>query len=82
MILEYVEGEKLTHETLKELAPQQKTRFYKSLASIFIQLRRLEFGFIGRLVHRNGSFTVGNPVATIDINAQALEGLHPHKILR
>ncbi|CAI6045170.1 unnamed protein product, partial [Clonostachys chloroleuca] len=82
MILEYVEGEKLSYKTYQEFTPERLVRFYISLADIFIQLRRLELDAIGRLTHReDGSFTVGNPIATIDLNAQALERLRPSRVL-
>ncbi|CAG9986456.1 unnamed protein product, partial [Clonostachys byssicola] len=82
MILEYMEGEKLTHKTYEEFTQEQLLQFYVSLADIFIQLRRLEMDAIGRLTHReDGSFTVDRPIATIDINAQALERLQPSQVL-
>lgn len=82
MILEFVEGEKLSHKIHQEFTPERRMQFYTSLADIFIQLRRLELDAIGRLMCReDGTFTVGNPVATMDINAQALEGLRPSQVL-
>ncbi|KAK7413645.1 hypothetical protein QQX98_007470 [Neonectria punicea] len=82
MILEFVEGEKLSHKRYQEFTPGQRTQLYHSLADIFIQLRRLEFDAIGRLLSQDdGSFTVSNPIATIDLNAQALEGLQPSQVL-
>lgn len=82
MILEFIEGRKLSHKTYREFTPDQQIQFYNSLADIFLQLRRLELGAIGRLMRReDGSFTVSNPIATMDLNAQALEGLQPSHVL-
>ncbi|KPM42264.1 hypothetical protein AK830_g4257 [Neonectria ditissima] len=82
MILEFVEGKKLSHKAYQEFMPEQRLQFYASLADIFIQLRRLEFDAIGRLLRReDGSFTVSSPIATMDLNAQALEGLQPSQVL-
>jgi hypothetical protein len=72
----------LSHNTYQRFTPDQKALFYTSLADILIQLRRLELDAIGRVSQRpDGSFTVDQPVATIDMNAQALEGLRPSRVL-
>ncbi|KAL5583750.1 hypothetical protein FOVSG1_015101 [Fusarium oxysporum f. sp. vasinfectum] len=82
MILEFVEAENLSHKKYHAFTREQQQQLYQSLADIFIQLRRLEFDAIGRLTCRDdASFTVSHPIATIDINSQALEGVRPSKVL-
>ncbi|KPM34283.1 hypothetical protein AK830_g12291 [Neonectria ditissima] len=80
IILEYVEGQKLSYTQLKTLTDEQKTRLYTSLADIHLQLRRLEFPSIGRLTCGPDGFKVSRQATTIDINMQELEGLQPSKI--
>ncbi|KAH6716161.1 phosphotransferase enzyme family protein [Leptodontidium sp. MPI-SDFR-AT-0119] len=80
LILEYVEGQKLSSVKLKTLSDEQRTHLYTSLADIHIQLRRLEFPSIGCLTCGPDGFEVRKKTATIDINMQELEGLEPSKI--
>ncbi|KAL1863168.1 hypothetical protein VTK73DRAFT_6360 [Phialemonium thermophilum] len=80
MILQYVEGRRLSYAQLRTLTEQQQNCLYTSLADIHVQLRRLEFPSIGRLEHSPDGFHVRKPVTTIDINMQQLEGLNPYKI--
>lgn len=80
-IIEYLEGQKLNAVELRNLESAKKARFNASMADFFVQLRRLEFDAIGRVVQRNGDFVVDRPPATIDINSQALEGLQPEKVV-
>lgn len=80
VILEYVEGQKLSGVWLKSLSDEQRKHLYTSLANIHIQLRRLEFPSIGCLARGPEGFHVRKKVATIDINMQELEGLHPSEI--
>lgn len=80
LILQYVEGEKLTFQRLNALTPEQRQGFYSSLADIMIQLRRLEFPSVGRIVRRGNSFEVCKTVASLDTNMQELEGLEPSRV--
>lgn len=81
LILEYVEGQKVSFALLKTLSDKQQARFYTSLADIYIQLRRLEFPSIGSLTQVQDSFIeVRNKTISIDINNQELEGLRPSAI--
>lgn len=75
IILEYIGGEKLSYTRMRQLTAMEKEVLYSSLADIYIQLRRLEFPSIGRLVHRHGDFHVGLKTSSIDFNMQQLEGL-------
>jgi hypothetical protein len=82
LILEFIQGNKLSHNIYQQFAAEQRTHFYTSLADILIQLRRLELDAIGRVTQRqDGSFILDQPIATIDVNAQALEGLRPSRVL-
>lgn len=80
LILEYVEGQKLSFAQLQTLSDEQRTCLYTSLADIHIQLRRLEFPSIGCLTHGLDGFKVCKKAATIDTNMQELEGLQLSKI--
>ncbi|KAF4472819.1 phosphotransferase enzyme family [Fusarium albosuccineum] len=54
----------------------------RTLGACTPSCRRLEFDAIGRLLSQDdGNFTVSNPIATMDLNAQALEGLQPSQVL-
>ncbi|KYK61367.1 phosphotransferase enzyme family protein [Drechmeria coniospora] len=77
IILEYVAGDRLSADRLKSATQMQKGNLYKSLAEMYIQLRRLEFPSIGRLVRRDGGFEVDRQVVTIDTNCLQVEGLDP-----
>ncbi|KAF4626308.1 hypothetical protein G7Y89_g11853 [Cudoniella acicularis] len=80
LILEYVEGLKLTYADFKKLSDEQRTRLYTSLADIYIQLRRLEFPSIGCVTREPDGFEVRKRTVTIDLNMQELEGLAPSEI--
>lgn len=62
------------------MSDEQKTCFHNSLASIFIQLRRLEFGFIGCLQDTPLGRDVSGKTMSIDINVQEIEGINPSEI--
>ncbi|KAI0010225.1 hypothetical protein F4779DRAFT_319842 [Xylariaceae sp. FL0662B] len=80
LILEYVEGEKLSYPQLGSLSDAQREHLYHSLARVYIQLRRLEFPSIGCLQLSQGDFKVSKMTTSIDINMQELEGLNPSRI--
>jgi hypothetical protein len=80
VILEYIEGLKLSSFPLKALSDEQRERLYISLTDIHSQLRRLEFPSIGYLTRGPEGFKVQNKISTIDINMQELEGLRPSEI--
>ncbi|KAI1499372.1 phosphotransferase enzyme family protein [Biscogniauxia marginata] len=81
LILEYVEGEKLSFSQLGSLSDTQREHLYHSLAEIYTQLRRLEFSFIGCLRRLGqGGTEVSKMTTSIDINMQELEGLNPSRI--
>lgn len=42
LILEYVHGQKRSYAELRRPSDEQRTRFYASLANVFMQLRRIE----------------------------------------
>ncbi|KAI0448833.1 phosphotransferase enzyme family protein [Xylaria acuta] len=80
LILEYVEGQKLSYSNVASLPNAQQDRFYRSLAAIYLQLRRLEFPSVGCLrCHKDGP-NVSKMTTSIDINMQELEGLKPSSI--
>lgn len=58
----------------------QQEKLYRSLARIYIQLRRLVFPSIGRLQHDPAGLKVSKMVMSMDINMQAMEGLDPYVI--
>ncbi|KAG4428691.1 hypothetical protein IFR05_015829 [Cadophora sp. M221] len=80
LILQYIEGRKLTHTDLRGLSDEQCTRLHTSLAGIYAQLRRLEFPSIGCLTRGSGGFEVCKRTVSIDLNMQELEGLAPRCI--
>ncbi|KAK7408676.1 hypothetical protein QQX98_009144 [Neonectria punicea] len=80
LILEYIEGRSISPSQLDSLTNDQRTRLYTSLASVYLQLRRLEFPSIGCLARGYKGFEVGKRPATIDLNMQELEGLQPSTI--
>jgi len=80
IILEYVEGQKLSSTPLKSVSDEKQRNLYTSLADIYIQLRRLEFPSIGCLTYDSEGFNVGKKIVTIDTNMQELEGLYPSEI--
>jgi hypothetical protein len=77
LILEYVQGQKLSSIQLTAISDEQRRRLYTSLADIYIQLRRLEFPSIGCLAQHQDEFKVSKKTTSIDINMQELEGLRP-----
>ncbi|KND87179.1 hypothetical protein TOPH_08146 [Tolypocladium ophioglossoides CBS 100239] len=80
VILEYIDGEKLSYDRIRKLSDEQRKILYSSLADTYIQLRRLEFLSIGRLVQHLDGFAVSPKMSSIDINMQELEGLNPSSI--
>ncbi|KAG4431248.1 hypothetical protein IFR05_013270 [Cadophora sp. M221] len=80
LILQYIEGRKVSHGELKRLSDEQRTNLYTSLADVYIQIRRLEFPTIGCLSQGLSGFEVCKRLVTIDLNMQELEGLAPHYI--
>lgn len=80
LILEYVEGRKLTSADTKRLSDEERTRLYASLADVYMQLRRLDFPSIGCLTQGPDGFQVSKRAVTIDLNMQELEGLAPSEI--
>ncbi|KPM36578.1 hypothetical protein AK830_g9978 [Neonectria ditissima] len=76
LILEYVDGQKLSSFQLQSITNDQRQQLYNSLADIYMQLRRLEFPSIGCIT---GEGKLKKP-ATIDLNMQELEGLGPSRI--
>ncbi|KAI8943968.1 phosphotransferase enzyme family protein [Xylaria longipes] len=80
LILEYVEGQKLSHADVASLPDARRDHFYRSLAAIYIQLRRLEFASVGCLRQHKDGPKVSKRTTSIDINMQELEGLNPSVI--
>ena len=80
LILGYIDGQKLDLRKVRDLSDEQQTNLYTSLADIYIQLRRLEFPFIGCLVPDSDDSQVGKKTTSLDINMQELEGLQPSEI--
>jgi hypothetical protein len=81
LILQYMRGEMLQTWKLKEISVEQRQAFYKSLADIYLQLRRLEFPTIGCLTGTDDP-GVGGPrtVFSIDINEQEISGRNSKQI--
>lgn len=82
LILEYIDGQKLDYKQFKGLAAEQRNRLFASLADIYIQLRRLEFPAIGRLVQDGETTKVGKGIFTADINMQHLENAAPSEVIQ
>ncbi|KAI0914737.1 phosphotransferase enzyme family protein [Ustulina deusta] len=80
LILEYVEGQKLSYGNVGSMSVAQQARFYRSLAAIYIQLRRLEYPSVGCLRRHEDGPKVSKMITSIDINMQELEGLNPSVI--
>ncbi|KAI1266613.1 phosphotransferase enzyme family protein [Xylariaceae sp. FL1019] len=81
LILHYVEGRTLSYEELTSLSDKQRDCLYRSMADVFLQLRRLEFSGAGCLnVDVDGVASVSKMNMSIDINMQELEGLQPSTI--
>ncbi|KAF4631887.1 hypothetical protein G7Y89_g6249 [Cudoniella acicularis] len=81
VILDYVEGRTLFDVGFNTLSDAQRQHLYEQLASIYLQLRRLEFSSIGVLGQgADDSVDVRKKVASIAINEQELEGLQPSRI--
>ncbi|KAI1124703.1 phosphotransferase enzyme family protein [Nemania abortiva] len=80
LILEYVEGRKLSYQDVFNLTDAHRDNLYRSLAPIYIQLRRLEFPSVGCLrCHEDGPM-VSKMNTSIDINMQELDGFGPSAI--
>ncbi|KAI5464572.1 phosphotransferase enzyme family protein [Mariannaea sp. PMI_226] len=77
LIIEYVEGEKLSFAQLKSFSADERKRFFSSLANVYLELRRLEFPAIGCLTE---DFQVRKKPVTIAVNTQQLEGLGPSRV--
>ncbi|EFY91559.1 hypothetical protein J3459_014636 [Metarhizium acridum] len=80
IILDYIDGCRLSSAQMDSLCAQEREELYKSLADMYIQLRRLEFSSIGRLEQSPNGFEVRQKTASIDMNMQQLEGLDPFTI--
>ncbi|KAL2755820.1 hypothetical protein ACRALDRAFT_211013 [Sodiomyces alcalophilus JCM 7366] len=80
LILRYIHGESI--KDIKQLTGAQRQRFYASLASIYAQLRRLEFPAAGRLTRSSaGVVEVRKPPISISLNSSHLEGATPFDIM-
>ncbi|KHN96096.1 phosphotransferase enzyme family protein [Metarhizium album ARSEF 1941] len=77
IIMEYVDGGTLSIQRLQSATAAQRDNLYKSLAQVYIQLRRLEFPAIGRLASSPRGFQVCRRALTIDVNGLQIEGLNP-----
>ena len=80
IIMEYIDANVLSPIQLMDLEDDQKKELYKSLANIYIQLRRQEFPAIGRLHQTTEGIHSLGKTASVDINIQQLEGLEPFSI--
>jgi hypothetical protein len=80
LILEYIDGLKISHAQFSALSDEQRTRLYTSIADIHVQLRRLEFPSIGCLTRGPAGAQVSKKVLTMDMNMQETEGLRPSVI--
>ncbi|OAR02515.1 hypothetical protein LLEC1_01299 [Akanthomyces lecanii] len=80
VILEYIEGECLSPANFLQLPTDEKRELYRSLADVYIQLRRLEFPSIGRLTREANGICVGEKTASLEMNTMQLEGLDPISI--
>jgi hypothetical protein len=82
LILEFVDGHSIS--SLGEahiMSREQRQVFYKDLADIFLQLRRLTFPAIGSLAFApDGTIQVGYGPDSVAYNIHALEGLQPSRI--
>ncbi|KAI0017315.1 hypothetical protein F4780DRAFT_755837 [Xylariomycetidae sp. FL0641] len=82
LILELVEGRALpTAASMRSLTKTVHENLDSSLASIYSQLRRLDFPSLGYLLQVNGEFEVCEPPTLPDIHAQELEGQESVDIL-
>ena len=70
----------MTYADFKKLSHEQRTRFYTSLADVYIQLRRMTFPSIGCLTRGSKGYQIRKRVNTVDLNMQELEGLAPSQI--
>ncbi|GAB0142006.1 hypothetical protein EsHS_00002572 [Epichloe bromicola] len=77
IIMEYVGGGTLSLERLKNATATQRDNLYRSLANVYLQLRRLEFPAIGRLAQCTKGVGVCRRALTIDVNGLQIEGLNP-----
>ncbi|EFY88761.1 phosphotransferase enzyme family protein [Metarhizium acridum CQMa 102] len=80
MILEYIDGKLLSPAEFRRLPPDPKAELYKSLADVFVQLRRQEFPSIGRLKLGASGVRIGEKTASLEMNMMQLEGLDPFSI--
>ncbi|OAA43444.1 phosphotransferase enzyme family protein [Beauveria brongniartii RCEF 3172] len=81
LILDYAEGTQLSSINIQLLDTEKKKQLYKSLARMFLQLRRLTFPSFGRLYRADGNeLRVSNDITTKDINIQEIEGLDPRRL--
>ncbi|XWW93036.1 hypothetical protein V2A60_000964 [Cordyceps javanica] len=77
MLLECIDGERLSPPESYDLSSGKRVELYKSLADVYVQLRRQEFPSIGRLTKGVRGACVGEKTAFIQMNMMQLEGLDP-----
>ncbi|TQV90370.1 phosphotransferase enzyme family protein [Cordyceps javanica] len=80
VILEFIDGTRLSPHQLEDLPPQTRQNLFTSLADIYVQLRRQEFSTIGKLDGSASKPHVGQKTATIIMNMLQLEGLEAFSI--
>ncbi|KAM3547745.1 hypothetical protein MY1884_009457 [Beauveria asiatica] len=80
VILEYIDGKRLSHAEFLRLPTDERCELFSSLADVYAQLRRMEFPSIGRLTRRANGIWVGEKTASLEMNAMQLEGLDPLSI--
>lgn len=80
VILEYIDGKLLSPAEFYDLSVNDRSELYKSLADVYIQLRRQEFPSIGKLKARGNGVYIGEKTASIEMNMMQLEGLDPFSI--
>lgn len=76
-ILEHIDGKRLSPAELDNTPSENRLELYKSLADVYIQLRRQEFPSIGKLTKGVDRVCVGEKTASIMMNMMQLEGLDP-----
>ncbi|OAA42570.1 phosphotransferase enzyme family protein [Metarhizium rileyi] len=81
VILEYIDGKLLSPAEFGSLTPDKKSELHKSLADIYVQLRRQEFPSIGRLkLGAASGVHISEKTASLEMNMMQLEGLDPFSI--
>ncbi|TWU77195.1 hypothetical protein ED733_008610 [Metarhizium rileyi] len=81
VILEYIDGKLLSPAEFGSLTPDKKSELHKSLADVYVQLRRQEFPSIGRLkLGAASGVHMSEKTASLEMNMMQLEGLDPFSI--